>query len=71
MHITQFFTFAVIYTYKHTVAHTNTQNPKNRPDVEERGLTKINLRYRSSPSQMFCKIGVHKNFAILTGKHLC
>ena len=26
---------------------------------------------RSSRSQIFFKIGVHKNFAILTGKHLC
>ena len=27
--------------------------------------------YRSSRSQMFFKIGVLKNFAIFTGKHLC
>ena len=32
----------------------------------------INLvKLRSSPSQMFLKIGVLKNFAIFTGKHLC
>ena len=29
------------------------------------------LRYRGSLSQMFFKIGVLKNFAIFTGKHLC
>ena len=29
------------------------------------------LRFRSSRSQMFFKIGVLKNFAIFTGKHLC
>ena len=30
-----------------------------------------NLKYRGSLSQMFCKIGVLKNFANFTGKHLC
>ena len=29
------------------------------------------LIFRSSRSQMFFKIGVLKNFATLTGKHLC
>ena len=27
--------------------------------------------HKSNHSQMFLKIGVYKNFAIVTGKHLC
>ena len=34
-------------------------------------LVFIKSRYRSSRSQMFFKIGVLKNFAMFTGKHLC
>ena len=33
-------------------------------------LTKITWRYRNSPSQIFFKVGVLKNFANFTGKHL-
>ena len=31
----------------------------------------INQTYRSSLQEVFCKIGVVKNFAKFTGKHLC
>ena len=31
----------------------------------------VQLIYRSSRSQMFFKIAVHKNFSIFTGKHQC
>ena len=34
-------------------------------------LVFIKNRCRSSRSQMFFKIGVLKNFAMFTGKHLC
>ena len=34
-------------------------------------LVFIKNRCRSSRSQMFFKIGVTKNFAMFTGKHLC
>ena len=36
-----------------------------------KGLTLIHFTTRSSPSQMFLKIGAFKNFANFTGKHLC
>ena len=36
-----------------------------------KGLTLIHSTTRSSPSQMFLKIGAFKNFANFTGKHLC
>ena len=34
-------------------------------------LIRKRVKYRSSRSQMFFKIGLLKNFAIFKGKHLC
>ena len=31
----------------------------------------LNLIFKNSPSDMFCKNSVLKDFAIFTGKHLC
>ena len=42
-------------------------------NLDEKSDTAVNLQkhHRSSRSPMFFKIGILKNFAILTGKHQC
>ena len=34
-------------------------------------LSKVINIFRSIPPELFCKIGVLRNFAKFTGKHLC